>query len=39
LIFDTEDWSSRLVAVFLESDRFVLDPEIFDRIEQEAAKP
>jgi predicted ABC-type ATPase len=38
LIFDTEDWSSRLVALWLETDRFVLDPEIFDRIEEEAAR-
>lgn len=39
LVFDTADRSPRLVALWLGKDRFVLDPEIFDRIEQEAARP
>jgi predicted ABC-type ATPase len=36
LILDTADWSPRIVSLCLDTDRFVLDPETFDRIEQEA---
>lgn len=37
LVFDTADRLPRLVALSIGTDRLILDPETFDRMEQEAA--